>query len=224
MVEVVTDFLSWGSKITVGWLQPWNQKTIASWQESDDKSRQCVEKQRYHSADKGPYNQGQGLPSGHLRFWELDCKEAECQKMDAFELWCWRRFLKVPWTAKRSNQSILREISSEYSLEGLMLKLKLQYFGHLMWKTDTLEKSMMLGKTEGRRRRGCQKMRWLDSITDTMKMNLGKLQEMTRDKEVWRACMGSQRVRQDWAAEQQHPWLKVKRTEWSLSSSIVGFF
>ena len=87
-----------------------------------------------------------------------------------------------------------------------------------------MEKSLKMGKTEGRRRRGCQKMRWLDSITDTMKMNLGKLQEMTRDKEVWRACMGSQRVRQDWAAEQQHPWLKVKRTEWSLSSSIVGFF
>ena len=106
--------------------------------------------------------------------WTL--KKAECQRIDAFELWCWRRLLRVPWTARRSNQSILKEISLGCSLEGLMLKLKLQYFGHLMRKADSLEKTLMLGKIEGRRRRGRQKMRWLDSITDSMDMNLNKLQ------------------------------------------------
>ena len=106
------------------------------------------------------------LPSGHIRLWELNRKEGRTPKTDAFELWCWRRLLKVYWTAKRSNQSILREINHEYLLEGLMLKLKLQYFGHLIWTANSLEKSLMLGKTEGRRKRGRQRMTWLDSITD----------------------------------------------------------
>ena len=117
-------------------------------------------------------------------------KNAECQRIDAFELWCWRRLLRVPWTARRSNQSILREINPEYSLEGLMLKLKLQYFGHPVQTNGSLEKSVMLGKIEGRRRRGHQRMRWLDSITNAMNMNLGKLQEMVRDRETWRAAWG----------------------------------
>ena len=116
-------------------------------------------------------------------------KKAERQRIDEFKLWCWRRLLRVPWTRRRSNQSILREINPEYSLEGLMLELKLQYSGHLMQTADSLEKSLMLGKVEGRRRRGRQRMRWLDGINDAMDMNLGKLREMVRDRETWHAAV-----------------------------------
>ena len=148
---------------------------FTSWRKSYDQPRQHIKKQRHYFADKGRLVKAMVFPVVVYECESWTVKKAERRRIDAFELWCWRRLLRVPWTARRSNQSILKEISSEYSLEGLMLKLKLQYFAHLMQRTDSFEKTPMQGKIEGRQRRGRERMKWLDGITDSMDMSLSTL-------------------------------------------------
>ena len=156
---------------------------LAPWKKSYDQPREHIKKQRHYFVNKGLSSQGHGFSSSHVWVWDLDHKEGWALRIDTFELWCWRRLLRVPWTARRSNQYILKEISPEHSLGELMLKLKLQYVGRLMRRTDSLEKTLMLAKIEGRRRRGQQRMRY--GITDSMDRSLSKLQKLVKDRKVW---------------------------------------
>ena len=174
---------------------------LASWKKSYDKPKLHIKKQRHHFANKDPSSQGYGFSSGHVWMWELDYKESWVPKNGCFWTVVLEKTLEVPWTARRSNQSILKEISPGCTLEGMMLKLKLQYFGHLMWRADSFEKTLMLGKIEGRRRRGQQRMRKFNCITDSMVMGLGKIRQLLMDREAWHSAVHGVAKSRTWLSD-----------------------